>query len=116
MRDVSKRTVIVGAAATVVASAVPAVPCTKPAWLIAAEAARNAHLDLWWDFGTPGALTVLRHHAEPNGVVPERYDADLLVEFARALRHGMATITPAGTLRITPRGIEQDEAEWLEGW
>jgi hypothetical protein len=61
-------------------------------------------------------LTVLRYHSGVDGVAPEVYGEDLRVEFARALSHGWATITPAGRLHITEVGCKEHDGERLESY
>ena len=55
----------------------------------------------------------LRFPGEGNDELdPEKLDANMQLELARALHQGYAELTPEGRLRITPSGIRAEEREW----
>ena len=75
----------------------------KPAWLLAAEATGKA--DYIYSFGLIDALiALLPSKREGVAIDPEKFDAQMQLELARALHAGYAELTPEGRLRITPRG------------
>jgi hypothetical protein len=110
----TRREALVGAASTVAAVALPALPAptVKPAWLVAAEADLAA--DPWLGFncfGPSTGLTILKGH---DGVDPLLYDQQVRASLASALSKGEATMAPDGRLSITDRGRKVWHEEWLE--
>jgi len=119
----TRREILAGAAATVAAAALPALPVavatatTKPDWLLAAEADLGV-LNWFPMFGPGTALTVMKNAWEcgEDGVDPTRYDEGVRCQFAKALEYGDAMMAANGRLHITEHGRETWEAEWLDSW